>query len=323
MTGLATDGRLQRRRGVALVAALAMLVLIAVAALEASVAAAGRRRAAANALERAEGEAVARAGLAEARARLLGVLRLGAGPGADPATRADPWARMAGVRLGPRPIGALRYEVTMRDAGAALHLNRATEEQLRLLLLALDIDAARADRVAQAILDWRDGDALRRPRGAERAEYLRAGRPVLPDDAPFGRVDALRDVAGVDAPLLEMLRPHLTVVGRGRVNLNAAPAAVLAAVPGMSPESIALLLRRRRDGRPFAALGELAQALSPAARERLLGAMPALIAQSTTTTDELEVTSIARDADGVVRARIDALVLRENGPRVAWARTTP
>ncbi len=64
--------------------------------------------------------------------------------------------------------------------------------------------------------------------------------------------------------------PWLTVDGPGTVNLNAAPARVLLALPGITPEAADRLEARRALGRPIGSLDELAGQLSPSARAALL-----------------------------------------------------
>jgi hypothetical protein len=72
----------------------------------------------------------------------------------------------------------------------------------------------------------------------------------------------------IDSSLLALL----TVDGPGSVNANAAPAAILLALPGVSPEAVTRLLDRRALGRPYGSLDALAADLSPAARAQLLAA---------------------------------------------------
>ena len=312
-----------RRRGFALLSALALLVLTSVVALELSEAVRPRRFAAVSVSELAMAEAAARAGLEEARTRLLYAQMASMRRGRpDPLRERDPWAWMVSARLEPARAGDLRWEVTIEDAGATLQLNLATEDQLRRLLLALRVDDARADRAAEAILDWRDGDQLHRLRGAEAPQYLRAGAPLMPDDAPFRDVATLREVAGVGEPLYRLLRPYVRVVGGARVNLNTAPAPVLLALPGMSDQSVALLLRWRAERRRVTDLATLGAALPSQARARLLRAMPALTPLVETETREVLVTSIAT-RDGVERARAEALMVRDNGVTVGWRRMSP
>jgi type II secretory pathway component PulK len=311
------------RRGFALVAALALLVVTSVVALELAEGARARRLATANAGELAAARAAAMGGLETARVRLLYAQMVSMQRGRPDATwRVDPWASLAGLRLPPLVAGELRVEVRIDDAGALLPLSRADETQLRRLMAGLHVDAARAERAAQSIMDWSDGDALHRLRGAERDDYLRMGAPVLPADAPFDDVATLRHVAGVGEPLYALLRPWVRVVGGARVNLNTAGEPVLLALPGMTPDAAALVLRWRRMGRRVDDVASLATALPAGARARLLAGMPALLPMVATDTREVIVTSVAL-LDGVERARAEALMVRDNGVRIGWRRVSP
>src|SRR5690606_8405821 len=130
-----------------------------------------------------------------------------------------------------------RFFVQARDAGSQLHLNVADEEELRRYFSALRMDYGKADRLAQAIMDWRDLDQSHRARGAERDDYLAAGSAVLPADGPFRRVSDLRFVMGMTSADYDLLSPHLTLFGSGRINLNSAPREVLLALPGVTEET--------------------------------------------------------------------------------------
>lgn len=313
----------RRRSGFALVAALALLVLTSVVALELAEASRARRLTTANAAELAAARAAAMGGVETARTRLLYAQMASMQRGRpDPVWRVDPWASLAGARLAPLVVGDLRVEVHVADAGAMLPLGRADEQQLRRLLAGLHVDAARAERVAQSILDWRDGDALHRLHGAERDAYLRAGAPVLPEDAPLREVATLRHVAGVSEPLFALVRPWVRVVGGPHVNLNTAGEPVLLALPGMTPDAVALVLRWRAQGRRVTDVPSLATALPSGARARLLAGMPVLLQMTTTDTREVIVTSVAL-RDGVERARVEALMVRDNGVRIGWRRVSP
>ena len=312
------------RRGFALVAALALLVLTSVVALELAEASRARRLTTANAAELAAARAAAMGGVEMARARLLYAQMASMQPRGrpDPVWRMDPWASMADARLAPLVVGDLRVEVHVADAGTMLPLGTADEQQLRRLMAGLHVDAARAERVAQSILDWRDRDALHRLHGAERDDYLRAGAPVLPEDAPLRDVTTLRHVAGVSEPLFALLRPLVRVVGGPRVNLNTAGGPVLLALPGMTPDAVALVLRWRQQGRRVNDVSSLATALPAGARARLLAGMPALLPMVSTDTREVLVTSVAL-RDGVERARVEALMVKDNGVRIGWRRVSP
>ena len=92
-------------------------------------------------------------------------------------------------------------------------------------------NANEADRLAQRIEDWRDPDDFRRARGAERADYVRAGAKRLPANADFSRVEELRDVAGMTPALFARIAPLASVLGPGQLQVTTAPRAGLRSPP--------------------------------------------------------------------------------------------
>jgi general secretion pathway protein K len=312
------------RRGFALIAALALLVMISVVALELSATARPRRLAAAAAAEQAAAVEVATAGIEQAHALLVRLEPRSPGRLSRGITRAsDPWSPAVGMVIGPARLGAFTYRIELRDAYARLPLNGVSEDHLRRLLLALRVDSRRADRLAQAIADWRDFDQFRRANGAERSNYLRAGAPVLPDDGPFADVASLRFVLGMSDSLVAALASYLTVMGGGGVNLNTAPRPVLLALPGMTEESASLLLRERAAGRRVTDLTRFIEMLPSGARQQLRTALPMLRNIATFETREMQVTSEAWQAGGIARVRVDAIISRDAEGRVIWRRVSP
>jgi general secretion pathway protein K len=298
---------------------MAMLVMITFASLEIGAAARPRRLAAAAQAEREAALQAATAGVEHAQALLrrlepVSPGRLTREPGGTP----DPWGPANGAVIGPEPVGAYAYRAELHDAYERLHLNGASEDQLRRLFLALRIDARRADRLAQAIADWRDADVLRRGSGAERGDYLRAGRPFVPRDGPFATVDELRFVLGMSDSLYDAVSPYLTVMGDGGVNLNLAGRPVLLSLPGMTEESAAYVMRERRAGRPVTDLSRLIAALSPGARAQLTAALPLLRNVVVTETREMHVSSEGWQPGGTTRVRVDAIISRDADGRVSW-----
>lgn len=220
----------------------------------------------------------------------------------------DPWQGITPIAETPVPGGF--YRVDLRDAGSALNLNRCTEDELRRLLQALRIDAGLADRVAQAAMDWRDLDGMRRARGAEADDYLRAGASVLPRNAPFTSVGELRHVRGVTDRAFRRMEPFLTVTGTGSVNLATAPREVLLALPGIGEEAATAILRRRRAGAPLGSVMEIAGDLSFSARALFIREMPQLLARTSVETREMVVRAEGWAQGGRIRAREEALAVR-------------
>ena len=312
--GLVTD-----RRGFALLAALWLLVALSVASLALAKGARARRLVAANFAERVQAEAAARGGVEQLRARLA--LRLEAGEAPSNADL-DPWHGVDSLLPDSLPMGAARVAIRTRDVGSALNLNRATEDQLRRLFVVLRIDAGEADRLAQCVMDWRDPDDLHRPRGAERDEYLNARAPVLPRNGPFQALAELLSVRGMTPAIYDRARPYLTLLGSGQVNVNLADRPVLLTLPGMTEEAVAVLFRYRRQHRTLGAITDLERDLSGGGRRALEVALPALLAQTTTETREVEVVSDGSLPGSPVRARVTGLLVRaRSAVFYVWSRT--
>ena len=312
------------RRGAALLVAVGMLVLICTASFDLTIAARPQRLSVANIAERAQLAAAATAGVEHARARLLQWLQVGEMQSVrEPQRTMDPWSAAAGTVFGSELDGQLQYRVELTDAGVQLSLNAAREDQLRTLLLSLGIDARRADRLAQAIADWRDSDQLRRLNGAEQLDYLRDGRAMLPDDGPFAAVGAIRFVLGMNDSLYRLVAPQLTVFGSGRVDINAAPRPVLLTLAGMSEEAVSSLLHDRQRGRRVTDLNRFADQLSSGARQRLRDNLAALQGATVLQAREIHVVSEAWRTGSNSRLRIDAIISRDDEGRVVWRRVSP
>lgn len=146
-----------------------------------------------------------------------------------------------------RPDGrpyAWRYgeaEVTVRivDEDGKVDLNQADVALLTGLMQAVGIERTRAERLAGAILDWRDPDPLTQPSGGgEDPDYASADLPYGAKDAEFESVGELLQVLGVTADDYARLAPHLTVyTGRARPEPAYASGPVLTAL-GMDGEGI-------------------------------------------------------------------------------------
>ena len=118
-----------------------------------------------------------------------------------------------------------RVNIAIRDASGLLDLNKANAAQLEAVFDAAGAEEADSQRLADAILDWRDKDQLRRLHGAEDSDYRHAGLDWGSRDGPFASVDELRYVLGMTHELFERLAPYLTVhSSQNDVDLKYAPA---------------------------------------------------------------------------------------------------
>lgn len=314
----ATRGGL--RDGFALLAALWFVVLIGGLGAHVAIDARRDRLAVVNRVERARARAAADAGIEHLRSRLSARIAGFAARGEE--------ARLAWIAADEAlndtcALGVLRYAVSTRDVGGALNLNRATAEELTALLMALQVDAGRADRVGQAIADWRDADDLRRARGAERRDYAGRDSRRLPRNAPFREVEELRDVLDVDEDLYARVEAHLTVTGTGAINPNVAGTPVLLTLPGFGGEAAAAVLQLRSGGVLITNPDQLMAAIPLAVRNRVLDRAVELRARLTFETRELEFESHGWFAHGNTRVRIRGSMVRAGTGIILTGRRFP
>jgi general secretion pathway protein K len=138
--------------------------------------------------------------------------------------------------------------LVMRDESAKIDINTANEALLKGLLLSVGLDEDGASHLLDAIVDWRDGDDLTRPQGAERDRYESLGLSYIPTNAPFKTVDELNRVIGVTPDLYRKLVDALTVYSRlPGINSTLAPRQVLMALPKATEADVDAYLAQRED----------------------------------------------------------------------------
>ena len=159
----------------------------------------------------------------------------------------NPQARPAQGRFEFR-LGNAAVAVDFRSESGRIDLNFAPKPLLVGLFTVLGYDQEAAEDFADRIIAWRTPAS-----GAADSEavlYRTAGKSYGPRRGPFQHVNELGLVLGMTPDLVERALPYLTVYsGQAEVNVfNAAPE-VLAALPGVTPARIQLLLAQR-EGAP-------------------------------------------------------------------------
>jgi general secretion pathway protein K len=179
------------------------------------------------------------------------------------------YAQDASVRdLGSVDLGRGTWcSATLEDPSVKLSLNLADRPAIVTVLQAVVHRSAAVDSLVDALLDWRDPDAVPRPLGDESSGNR---------NGPFADVWELRYVRGFTDSLVARLAPFMTTRGTGAINVNAAPREILAAVPGITEETVRLLLMHRGSAAPPNA-DALAGLLSPSARAFLLASYPEFV----------------------------------------------
>jgi general secretion pathway protein K len=203
---------------------------------------------------RATGRYAAESGIVVAT-RQLETLLLGA-PSTEERARALQGVDRHFDGLRDVPVGSGRFGIAVVDLNARLDLNHSDAVMQRAFFTQFT-DAASAERAVAALADWIDADDLKRPGGAEAPEYVAAGSPYLPRNAPLDRLDDLAHLLSVDDSLAAAVAPYVTVDGDGLVNVNSAQEPVLAALPGVGAAPARALIARRLAGETFTALDEL------------------------------------------------------------------
>jgi general secretion pathway protein K len=143
-------------------------------------------------------------------------------------------------------FGGSEVRVSIQDEGGRIDLNAAPDELLRGLFRSVGLDDVQSAALAAAVADWRDEDDLPRAGGAEAGDYRAAGLGHGPRNRPFQAIEELRQVLGMSRPLYERLEPAITVHSqRASVNMATAPPQVLRSLPDMDDDKVRALLQER------------------------------------------------------------------------------
>jgi general secretion pathway protein K len=141
--------------------------------------------------------------------------------------------------------GSATITAEYRSEDSRIDLNFAPVQVLAGLFTGLGVDADSALTYAGHVAAWRTP----LPNGADDSEaafYQAAGKNYGPRHGPFQDVNELGMVAEVPPLLVDRVLPYLTVYsGRPEVNVLGAAPQVLAALPGLTPERLQLLLSLR------------------------------------------------------------------------------
>jgi len=136
------------------------------------------------------------------------------------------------------PVDEGLVSLRIQDLGGRLDLNRLVDTQGnpdaffsdRFVRLFANLDAANPEELTDALIDWLDPDDQARALGAESDYYRGLADPYACKNGPLDTLDELVQVKGFDRELVEKLRPHVTLYGSDKVNVNTATAEVLASL---------------------------------------------------------------------------------------------
>ena len=185
--------------------------------------------------------------------------------------RAEPGSDIAMMQI-EVPFETAKLRISVTDETGKIDINAAPGILLNSLLKSVGVDEDRAERVADAILDWRDADDSKHLHGAEAGDYANAEELSGPANRPFVGVEELQQVIGLDGATYRKLLPLVTVWSHSaRIYLPAAPAGVLRALPGANPTEVDMFIKARTartasgSSEPLPALGNISNWVSSAA----------------------------------------------------------
>jgi len=169
--------------------------------------------------------------------------------------------------LSPLPVEGGELSGGLSDQQGLFNLNslvregKASAADLAVFQKLLDL-LQLPPGLAGAVVDWIDPDAEPTyPGGAEDMDYLALDPPYRAANRALTTVDGLYRINGFDAARVERLRAFVTALPQATpVNVNTAPAEVLAAVAGLSLDQARALVAARK-ARHFADLADFRERL--------------------------------------------------------------
>jgi general secretion pathway protein K len=144
-----------------------------------------------------------------------------------------------------------KVTVEVQDESGKIDINAASLNTLTLMFKAVGVEQVEADKLAAAVVDWRDVDDLVTINGAEDDDYESADLSYGAADAPFTTIGELQQVLGMNYELYAKLQNEITIYGgMDRPNPAFASQLGLQTIEGIDPLLAQQLLEMRRQFRP-------------------------------------------------------------------------
>lgn len=109
-------------------------------------------------------------------------------------------------------VGGFRVRMTVRSERGKVDLNFADQALLAALFRSAGAPQDKADALAAAVEDWRDGDDLVRLNGAEKKHYLDAGLKHVPENKPFRSAGEAQRILGMTPRIFACIVGEITVL---------------------------------------------------------------------------------------------------------------
>ena len=146
-------------------------------------------------------------------------------------------------------MGPARVFVTFRSEAARIDLNLAPKGLLAGLMIGLGVAPSSAADYADRIVAWRAPSEAGED-DPETSSYRAAGIAWAPRHAPFPVAEELWLVRGIPPAVIERMIPFVTAFSNmASINIADAAPQVVAALPGMTPERLQVVLVQRSDPR--------------------------------------------------------------------------
>jgi len=154
--------------------------------------------------------------------------------------------------------GTINVQVLPEDGKLNINLLAETPEALHYFFQLLQVPPGDADVLVDSIDDWVDLDVNPRVAGAEDEYYTNLDPPYRTKNGPIDRVEELLLIQGMTPDLFygrindRPLRDFLTACTADKVNVNVAPAVVLAVLLGIDETAAEQIVsyRNGEDGVP-------------------------------------------------------------------------
>ena len=101
--------------------------------------------------------------------------------------------------------------VRIVSLGGKVNPNTVSPALFQALLQEIGVDERTAMAISAAVADWRVPTTVPRPFGAKLPQYRAAGRDYGPPGEPFQSLDELGLVLGMTPPLMQQLRPYMSL----------------------------------------------------------------------------------------------------------------
>ena len=159
----------------------------------------------------------------------------------------------------PYEIGFDGANVTIKivDETGKIDINSSGQDLLAAMFERAGVELLRAKKLAGAVVDWRDTDELVSINGAEKGEYISAGRKTGPRNQYFVTVSELQQVLGMDYDLFQRIEPMVTITSNGSSspNMSYAQLDALAATmaqrgQNLSQEQLEAIITMRQSSKP-------------------------------------------------------------------------